>query len=40
MTGKAEFLEEDNRWELKEEDVKQTLDDVLNEVYSKKNKKQ
>jgi hypothetical protein len=33
MSKKTEFLEEEDRWELKEEDVKQTLDDVLNEVY-------
>jgi methionyl-tRNA synthetase len=39
MSKKTEFLEEEDRWELKEEDVKQALDDVLNEVYSK-NKKQ
>jgi hypothetical protein len=31
-------LEEDDRWDLKEEDAKQTLTEVLNEVYSKGNK--
>jgi hypothetical protein len=36
MTRKAEFLEEDDRWDLKEEDIQQTLQDVLNEVYSKR----
>jgi hypothetical protein len=36
MTRKTEFLEEDDRWELKEEDIQQTLQDVLNEVYSKR----
>jgi hypothetical protein len=30
------FLEDTERWELKEEDVKQTLQDVLKEVYSKR----
>jgi hypothetical protein len=30
------FSEDTDRWELKEEDVKQTLQDVLKEVYSKR----
>ena len=38
MSRKAEFLEEDDRQELKEEDVKQPLVDVLDEVYSKNKK--
>lgn len=36
MTRKTELLEEEDRWELKEEDIQQTLQDVLNEVYSKR----
>jgi len=34
--GSSEKVES---WELKEEDVKRTLADVLNEIYSVKNKK-
>ena len=30
------FSEDTDKWELKEEDVKQTLQDVLKEVYSKR----
>jgi Lon protease-like protein len=37
MTRKVEFSEDEERWELKEEDIQQTLQDVLNEVYSKRN---
>jgi hypothetical protein len=36
LSRDAEFVEEEDRWDLKEEDVKQTLQDVLKEVYSKR----
>ena len=35
LSRDAESVEEEDRWDLKEEDVKQTLTEVLNEVYSK-----
>jgi hypothetical protein len=39
LSRDAESSEKVENWELKEEDVKQTLVDVLNEIYSGKNKK-